>query len=224
MQALECYKLALNKEPSNAYAANGIGVVLAEEGSMATAKAIFTKVLSDPLESSFCTFHGGRICAGRTGGAAEGQRTGQITITGQGGEAAGKGKQPCLQESGGWFDGGGGFVRHGQFRVAQVDGTPPPPLFPQVEEAVAANPSWQIVLPDAHLNLANVHLACQVRSRYLLPLWALPLRRRQTRLPIPGLRECHQDVPECLEPPLPQQGLSCASLPGACLLRQRKSR
>lgn len=70
-KALECYKIALSKEPSNAYAANGVGVVLAEEGSMSTAKEIFSKV----------------------------------------------------------------------------------------QEAVASNPAWQISLPDAHLNLANVYLA-----------------------------------------------------------------
>eukprot|EP00873_Tetraselmis_striata_P036611 jgi/Tetstr1/456875/TSEL_043547.t1 len=72
-KALECYKNALTKDGANAYAANGIGVVLAEQGSMETAKDIFTKV----------------------------------------------------------------------------------------HEAVASNPAWQISLPDAQLNLANIFLACQ---------------------------------------------------------------
>eukprot|EP00191_Tetraselmis_sp_GSL018_P024283 CAMPEP_0177627260 /NCGR_PEP_ID=MMETSP0419_2-20121207/31106_1 /TAXON_ID=582737 /ORGANISM="Tetraselmis sp., Strain GSL018" /LENGTH=1041 /DNA_ID=CAMNT_0019128397 /DNA_START=74 /DNA_END=3200 /DNA_ORIENTATION=+ len=71
--AMHSFQLALGKDSSNAYAANGIGVVLAEEGDMATARSVFT----------------------------------------------------------------------------------------QVQEAVAANPQWQIVMPDAHLNLANVYLACQ---------------------------------------------------------------
>jgi hypothetical protein len=45
-------------------------------------------------------------------------------------------------------------------------------IFSKVQEAVASNPAWQISLPDAHLNLANVYLASKVlalaaRNAYL---------------------------------------------------------